>query len=264
MDVTDISKVASRKRMNTDAEKLREKVSRETAKIIKLKVAQDTAYWDVKERLQQLQGAHERLQQNMVDVQMQHEAASAQYARELRLRPDTLNKLAGARAVGDVLEQFGERLRRGVARSRADRAALQAAYAQCGARVPPGRAPRRRARRRRRRTRRSSCTQIHTQNTEKKKIEHIRKGTANQAAEAQRLSEAYSQLGLARGRADELAQARDMLAARLRQADDAAAAMRDDVARLLQQSAAQLAELRQSAARLEDEWVPIGRGAARR
>ncbi|PZC70431.1 hypothetical protein B5X24_HaOG216305, partial [Helicoverpa armigera] len=55
------------------------------------KVAQDTAYWDVKERLQQLQGAHERLQQNMVDVQMQHEAASAQYARELRLRPDTLN-----------------------------------------------------------------------------------------------------------------------------------------------------------------------------
>lgn len=39
MDITDISKVASRKRMNTDAEKLREKVSRETAKIIKLKVS---------------------------------------------------------------------------------------------------------------------------------------------------------------------------------------------------------------------------------
>lgn len=39
MDISDISKVASRKRMNTDAEKLREKVSRETAKIIKLKVS---------------------------------------------------------------------------------------------------------------------------------------------------------------------------------------------------------------------------------
>lgn len=38
MDISDINKVASRKRMNTDAEKLREKVSRETAKIIKLKV----------------------------------------------------------------------------------------------------------------------------------------------------------------------------------------------------------------------------------
>nr|XP_049703731.1 uncharacterized protein LOC126056116 [Helicoverpa armigera] len=227
MDVTDISKVASRKRMNTDAEKLREKVSRETAKIIKLKVAQDTAYWDVKERLQQLQGAHERLQQNMVDVQMQHEAASAQYARELRLRPDTLNKLAGARAVGDVLEQFGERLRRGVARSRADRAALQAAYAQCGARV--------RCLAARLAAARAAAAAARAA---------VRKGTANQAAEAQRLSEAYSQLGLARGRADELAQARDMLAARLRQADDAAAAMRDDVARLLQQSAAQLAELR--------------------
>lgn len=38
MDIGDISKVASRKRLNVEAEKLREKVSRETAKIIKLKV----------------------------------------------------------------------------------------------------------------------------------------------------------------------------------------------------------------------------------
>ncbi|KAJ8723047.1 hypothetical protein PYW08_002959 [Mythimna loreyi] len=135
MDVTDIGKVASRKRMNTDAEKLREKVSRETAKIIKLKVAQDTAYWDLKERLQQLAGAHERLQQNMVEVQMQHEAASAQYATERRLRPDTLNRVAGARAVCAVLEDYGARLRGCVARARRDRAALQAAYAACGARV---------------------------------------------------------------------------------------------------------------------------------
>ncbi|XP_050563153.1 uncharacterized protein LOC126912874 [Spodoptera frugiperda] len=135
MDVTDLSKVAGRKRMNTDAEKLREKVSRETAKIIKLKVAQDTAYWDLKERLQQLQGAHERLQQNMVDVQMQHEAASAHYTRELRLRPATLNQLAGARGVCDALEDYGERLRRCVGRARADRAALQAAYGHAGARL---------------------------------------------------------------------------------------------------------------------------------
>lgn len=39
MDIGDISKVANRKRLNVDAEKLREKVTRETAKIIKLKVS---------------------------------------------------------------------------------------------------------------------------------------------------------------------------------------------------------------------------------
>lgn len=38
MDIGEITKVANRKRLNSDAEKLREKVSRETAKIIKLKV----------------------------------------------------------------------------------------------------------------------------------------------------------------------------------------------------------------------------------
>ncbi|CAH2044845.1 unnamed protein product, partial [Iphiclides podalirius] len=79
--------------MNTEVEKLREKVSRETTKIIKLKVAQDTAYWDLKEKLQQVENNHERLQQNMVEVQMQHEAISGQYQDELRLRPETLNKL---------------------------------------------------------------------------------------------------------------------------------------------------------------------------
>lgn len=98
-------------------------------------MAQDTAYWDLKERLQQLAGAHERLQQNMLEVQMQHEAASAAYAAERRLRPDTLNKLAGARGVGAVLEEYGARLRRCVARAQADRAALQAAYGRAGASV---------------------------------------------------------------------------------------------------------------------------------
>lgn len=55
-------------------------------------MAQDTAYWDLKERLSGVQSEHERLQQNMLDVQMQHEALSAQYQDELRLRPETLNK----------------------------------------------------------------------------------------------------------------------------------------------------------------------------
>lgn len=39
MDFSDINKVASRKRVYTDAEKLREKMSRESSKIIKLRVS---------------------------------------------------------------------------------------------------------------------------------------------------------------------------------------------------------------------------------
>lgn len=57
-----------------------------------VQVAQDTAYWDLKEKLQQLQDNHERLQQNMAAVQTQHEAANANYQEELRKRPEILNK----------------------------------------------------------------------------------------------------------------------------------------------------------------------------
>lgn len=39
MNIADIEKVANRKRINAEAEKLREKVTRETANIIKLKVS---------------------------------------------------------------------------------------------------------------------------------------------------------------------------------------------------------------------------------
>lgn len=41
MDLSDINKVASRERVNTDAENLREKMSRESSKIIKLRVSVD-------------------------------------------------------------------------------------------------------------------------------------------------------------------------------------------------------------------------------
>lgn len=55
-------------------------------------VAQDAAYYELKEKYDQLEGNHERLQQNMVQVQMEKEAISGQYQDELRLRPETLNK----------------------------------------------------------------------------------------------------------------------------------------------------------------------------
>ncbi|CAH0731578.1 unnamed protein product, partial [Brenthis ino] len=135
MEIGEINNVANRKRINVEVEKLREKVSRETAKIIKLKVAQDTAYWDLKEKLQQVEGNHERLQQNMVEVQMQHETMSGQYQDELRLRPDTLNKLTSTREICEVLEDYGERLKETLSRCKADQAALCAAYRESGRRV---------------------------------------------------------------------------------------------------------------------------------
>lgn len=57
-------------------------------------VAQDTSYWDLKEKLRQLEGNLERLQQNMVELQMQYETVSMKYQDELRLRSETLNKFA--------------------------------------------------------------------------------------------------------------------------------------------------------------------------
>ncbi|XP_047994560.1 interaptin-like [Leguminivora glycinivorella] len=132
MNIADIEKIANRKRINAEAEKLREKVNRETANIIKLKVAQDTAYWDLKEKLHQLENNHERLQQNMVEVQMQHEAISGQYQDELRLRPETLNKLSGTREICDVLEEYSERLKASVSRCKNDQATLAEAYNKSG------------------------------------------------------------------------------------------------------------------------------------
>ncbi|XP_047992413.1 testis-specific gene 10 protein-like [Leguminivora glycinivorella] len=132
MNIADIEKVANRKRINAEAEKLREKVNKETANIIKLKVAQDTAYWDLKEKLHQLENNHERLQQNMVEVQMQHEAISGQYQDELRLRPETLNKLSSTREICNILEEYSERLKASVSRCKTDQATLAEAYNKSG------------------------------------------------------------------------------------------------------------------------------------
>ncbi|XP_061721396.1 coiled-coil domain-containing protein 158-like isoform X2 [Cydia pomonella] len=132
MNIADIEKVANRKRINAEAERLREKVNKETANIIKLKVAQDTAYWDLKEKLYQLENNHERLQQNMVEVQMQHEAISGQYQDELRLRPETLNKMSSTREICDVLEEYSERLKASVSRCKNDQATLAEAYNKSG------------------------------------------------------------------------------------------------------------------------------------
>ncbi|KPI92111.1 Laminin subunit alpha-2 [Papilio xuthus] len=128
MDIDDITKFANSKRIVTDADKLREKVTKEKEKIIKLKVAQDTAYWDLKEKLQQVQDNHERLQQNMADVQMQHEAANSKYQEELRQRPEILNKLSTTRKICDVLQESSERLRETLSRCKADGAMLYTAF----------------------------------------------------------------------------------------------------------------------------------------
>ncbi|XP_045537932.1 restin homolog [Papilio machaon] len=128
MDIDDITKFANSRRIATDADKLREKVTKEKEKIIKLKVAQDTAYWELKEKLQQVQDNHERLQQNMAEVHMQHEAANAKYQEELRHRPEILNKLSTTRKICDVLQESSERLQETLSRCKADGATLYTAF----------------------------------------------------------------------------------------------------------------------------------------
>ncbi|KAJ0179354.1 hypothetical protein K1T71_005066 [Dendrolimus kikuchii] len=114
--------------MTADAEKLREKVSRETQNVIKLKVAQDTAYWDQQERLQQVEAQRDRLQQNLVELQMQYEAVSAQYQDELRRRPETHNKVIATRELCTALEEYIERLTATVGRTRDDQVVLADMY----------------------------------------------------------------------------------------------------------------------------------------
>ncbi|XP_026332409.1 myosin-9-like [Hyposmocoma kahamanoa] len=130
MDITDINKVANRKRMTADVEKLRERVSRENKKIIKLKVTQDTAYWDLKQKLRGVEINHAKLQQNMLEVQMQYETVSGQYQEELRQKPEVLNKLGSTREICNVLAEYGERLRETLSRCKADQSALCESYQQ--------------------------------------------------------------------------------------------------------------------------------------
>ncbi|XP_060805187.1 putative leucine-rich repeat-containing protein DDB_G0290503 isoform X1 [Amyelois transitella] len=68
----------------------------------------------------------------MVEVQMQHESISGQYQDELRLRPDTLNKLSSTREICDVLEEYSERLKDTLSRCKSDQASLYEAYQKSG------------------------------------------------------------------------------------------------------------------------------------
>ncbi|CAG5045513.1 unnamed protein product [Parnassius apollo] len=85
MEIDDIKKVVNRKRTYTEVENLREKVAWKNSKVIKLKVAQDTACWNLKEKVQQ--------------VEKQHEVSSGQYKDELKLRSENLKKLSSTREV---------------------------------------------------------------------------------------------------------------------------------------------------------------------
>ncbi|XP_041969419.1 interaptin-like isoform X2 [Aricia agestis] len=68
----------------------------------------------------------------MVEVQMQHETISGQYQEELRLRPDTLNKVSSCREISEVLQEYSERLKATLSRCKADQAALCEAYRRSG------------------------------------------------------------------------------------------------------------------------------------
>ncbi|XP_039757937.1 putative protein tag-278 [Pararge aegeria] len=128
MNIEDIHRVANRKRLVEDLSKVQEKVTKENVELIKLQVAQDTAYWELKEKLSQVKGDHERLQQNMLELQMQYETLSGRHQDELRHRPETLNKLSATRKICEVLEELTEQCKQTSSRTKADQAALYDAY----------------------------------------------------------------------------------------------------------------------------------------
>ncbi|XP_045532673.1 synaptonemal complex protein 1-like [Pieris brassicae] len=132
MDNNNIVKLRNRQNINEDNKNVQDKLSKLSSDAIKLKVAQDAINWDLRQKLQQIEGNHERLQQNMVDLQMQYETVSGQYQEELRKRPEILNKLSSTREICDVLEDYSLRLKQTLSRCKADQKSLCEAYQSSG------------------------------------------------------------------------------------------------------------------------------------
>ncbi|CAF4866660.1 unnamed protein product [Pieris macdunnoughi] len=132
MDINIIAKLRNRQNINEDNKHVQDKLSKLSSDAIKLKVAQDAINWDLRQKLQQTEGNHERLQQNMVDLQMQYETVSGQYQEELRKRPEILNKLSSTREICDVLEDYSLRLQQTLSRCKADQKSLCEAYQSSG------------------------------------------------------------------------------------------------------------------------------------
>ncbi|XP_022130408.2 synaptonemal complex protein 1 isoform X1 [Pieris rapae] len=135
MDINNIAKLKNRQNINEDNKHVQDKLAKLSSDAIKLKVAQDAINWDLRQKLQQVEGNHERLQQNMVDLQMQYETVSGQYQEELRKRPEILNKLSSTRQICDVLEDYSLRLKQTLSRCQADQKSLCEAYQSSGQRV---------------------------------------------------------------------------------------------------------------------------------
>ncbi|XP_052740625.1 tropomyosin-like [Bicyclus anynana] len=130
MDINTIERISNRKRLGEDLSQVQEKVKKENVELIKLQVAQDSAHWELKERLAQLRGEHERLQQNMLQLQMQYEELSARHQDELRHRAETLNKLNATRKIAEVLEGLTQQCKEASSRTEANLAALCETYAR--------------------------------------------------------------------------------------------------------------------------------------
>ncbi|XP_026332408.1 myosin-10-like [Hyposmocoma kahamanoa] len=90
------------------------------------KMAQDTVYWDLKQKVRGLETDHAKMQQNMLELQVR------QYQEELSHKPDVLNKLGSVREICNALIEYTERLRETLSGCEADQSALCEAYQQSG------------------------------------------------------------------------------------------------------------------------------------
>ncbi|CAK1547513.1 unnamed protein product [Leptosia nina] len=135
MDKLEKSTAAGSKRIQVKNKELEDKLCKLKKDLTKITVFQDSAYWDLRQKLVQVEGNHERLQLNMIALQMEHESVSSQYQEELRQRPEILNKLNSTRAISEVLEESIDRLKQTVSRCNATQISLAEAYQTAEKRV---------------------------------------------------------------------------------------------------------------------------------
>ncbi|XP_045776481.1 uveal autoantigen with coiled-coil domains and ankyrin repeats protein-like isoform X2 [Maniola jurtina] len=123
-----IQKILTQRKLAEGARQIQAKISTQNKDLIKVEVNRDTALWQREQELAELKGHHERIQHNMLELQTQYEALSAQYQQELRYRPETLNKLDGTRKICELLEGSMEQLNEMYVQATKDQAMISDVY----------------------------------------------------------------------------------------------------------------------------------------
>nr|XP_034833633.1 kinesin-1 heavy chain-like [Maniola hyperantus] len=135
MDINRIKNTIIRRNLVEDVSRIKAKISEDNKRIVQIQVNRDTVLGELERQFAELKGDHERLQQNMLELQAQHEALSSQYEQELRHRAETLHKCEGTRKISEVLERGEEQAQLRFAQTKKDVAMIGEVYRQADLQV---------------------------------------------------------------------------------------------------------------------------------